>query len=276
MCGRYTLSLSVEEIWDELDLDGEPGADIWSQGPQTTLAPRFNIAPSQAVPVVTDKSPGKLVMVRWGLVPFWAKDPKIGYRMLNARGETLADKPAFRDSFKKRRCLVVADGFYEWKRPEEPAEASQTSKSKKTRKAPKIPFYARPTAGGVLTFAGLWASWRPKDMASEQTGEQPGPQVISCTVVTTDAAGPMSDVHHRMPVILEGDARARWLDHGSTPEDLDALIAPRIPDLELFAVRPLVNSVKNDGPDLIVPADQDGRTGLTDDDGVPSQRILVD
>ena len=102
MCGRYTLSLSVDEIWDDLDLDGEPGADVWSQGPESDLIPRYNIAPTQAVPVVTDKSPKKLVMLRWGLVPFWAKDAKIGARMLNARAETVADKPAFRDAFRKR------------------------------------------------------------------------------------------------------------------------------------------------------------------------------
>jgi len=238
MCGRYTLSLSVDEIWDELELDGEPGADIWSQGPQGVedgITPRFNIAPTQAVPVVTDKSPKKLVMLRWGLVPFWAKDVKIGARMLNARAESLADKPAFKDSFQRRRCLVLADGFYEWHREGE------------GKKATKTPMYARRPGAGLITFAGLWASWHSK--------EEPDQRVISCTIVTTDAAGVMTDVHHRMPVIIEPDARADWLDRGASVEDLGPLLKPHDADLEVYAIRTLVNSVKNDGPELIVPAD---------------------
>lgn len=270
MCGRYTLSLSVGEIWDELDLEGEPGEDIWSQGPETNLAPRFNIAPSQAVPVVTDKSPSKLVMLRWGLIPHWAKDTKVGYRMLNARGETVAAKPAFRDSFKKRRCLVIADGFYEWKKEGE------------GKKAPKTPYYARPEGGGVMAFAGLWSSWRAKttgaagsvdsvDSAGTSDEVQPVEQVISCTIVTTDAAGVMADVHHRMPVILEGEARRRWLDPGAGPDELNALLLPRVPALEAYPIQTLVNSVRNDGPELIVPApaDEDGA-------GSAPERILVD
>lgn len=247
MCGRYTLSLSVDEIWDDLDLDGEPGEDIWSQGPEKDLSPRYNIAPTQAVPVVTDKSPKKLVMLRWGLVPFWAKDIKIGARMLNARAESLSTKPAFRDSFQKRRCLVVADGFYEWKKDGE------------GKKPKKTPMFARPAAGGVLTFAGLWASWKSKD--------DPEQRVISCTIVTTDAAGEMANIHHRMPVVLPAEARAAWLDLDAETSDLTALLAPSDPELEVFAVRPLVNSVKNDGPELIVPAGDARDT---------PERILVD
>jgi putative SOS response-associated peptidase YedK len=241
MCGRYTLSLSVEEIWDDLALEGQPGADVWSQGPEKELVPRYNIAPTQAVPVVTDKSPKKLVMLRWGLIPFWADDPKIGARMLNARAESLADKPAFRDAFQKRRCLVVADGFYEWKREALPRGEKPVKKG-----APKTPMYARRLGGGVLTFAGLWAKWRSK--------EDPEVQILSCTIVTTDAAGAMASVHDRMPAILAPEARSVWLDPAMQPSELEELLMPRDPELEIHAVRPLVNSVKNDGPELIVPA----------------------
>jgi putative SOS response-associated peptidase YedK len=231
MCGRYTLSLSVDEIWDELDLDGEPGADVWSQGPENGLEPRFNIAPTQAVPVVTDKSPKKLVMLRWGLVPFWADDPKIGVRMLNARAESLSEKPAFRDPYQKRRCLVLADGFYEWKR------------QGKGKSAKKTPMYAHLESGGLITFAGLWAAWRSK--------EDPERQIISCTIVTTESAGLVATIHHRMPVIIEPEMRDVWLDRDQKTRDLDPLLEPRDTGLEVYEVRPLVNSVKNDGPELI-------------------------
>ncbi len=227
MCGRYTLSLSVDEIWDELDLDGEPGADVWSQGPEENLSARYNIAPTQAVPVVTDKSPKKLVMLRWGLIPFWADDPKVGARMLNARAESLADKPAFRDPYRKRRCLVLADGFYEWKR------------DGKT----KTPMFLHETGGGLLTFAGLWASWHSK--------EDPERQILSCTIVTTKAAGIAASIHDRMPAIITPEMREVWLDRGQSTDELDALLTPRDPELEAYAVRTLVNSVKNDGPELI-------------------------
>ncbi len=234
MCGRYTLSLSVDEIWDELDLDGEPGADVWSQGREADLGPRFNIAPTQSVPVVTDKSPKKLVMLRWGLIPFWADDPKMGARMLNARAESLADKPAFRDPYRKRRCLVLADGFYEWKR------------EGRGKSAKKTPMYVRREGGGLMTFAGLWASWRSK--------EDPEEQVISCTIVTTQSAGLVATIHHRMPAIITPELREVWLDREQEPADLDPLLEPRDLGLELYPVRPLVNSVKNDGPELIEPA----------------------
>jgi putative SOS response-associated peptidase YedK len=231
MCGRYTLSLSVDEIWDELDLEGDPGSDVWSQGPEETLEPRFNIAPTQAVPVVTDKSPKKLVMLRWGLVPFWADDPKIGARMLNARAESLADKPAFRDPYQKRRCLVLADGFYEWKR------------EGKGKSARKTPMYVHHKGGGLITFAGLWASWRSK--------EDPEKRILSCTIVTTESAGLVATIHHRMPVIIEPEMREVWLDRDQKTSELDPLLAPRDVGLEVYEVRTLVNSVKNDGPELV-------------------------
>lgn len=226
MCGRFTLTVSARVLSDLFDVDDVPDLD-----------PRYNIAPTQTVPVVRRPGDGRreLALVRWGLIPFWAKDEAIGARMINARGETVAEKPAFRDSLARRRCLVLADGFYEWK--------AQGRK--------KLPTYFHRKDGAAFAFAGLWASWGQGDEALE-----------TVTIVTAPANELVAAVHDRMPVIVAPADYRRWLAErpieGAAIEDV--LVHPDYRDFESFAVAPLVNSVANDGPELIARAP--AQTGL--------------
>lgn len=202
------------------------------------LAPRYNIAPSQSVPVVrfeAERDCRVLVAHRWGLIPSWAKDSKIGYRMINARSETAASKPAFRKPFRERRCLVVADGFYEWAR-------AGTAKQ---------PWYFRLRSGESFAFAGLWDRW-----VSTETGEV----VDSCTILTTSANDLVRPVHERMPVILPPERYDLWLD--PEVEDtsmLEPLLAP-YPAREMAAhpVSTRVNNPRNDEPACVEPVEAEG------------------
>ena len=221
MCGRFAFYSPAEAVTRLFG--AQPGED---------LAPRFNIAPTQDAPVVRVDAEGarEFVPLRWGLIPFWAKDPKIGNRMINARAETVAEKPAFRQAFRKRRCLVLADGFYEW------------------QKTPggKTPWYISLGSGEPFAMAGLWESWR---------GDGADP-VETCSIITTGPNELMVRLHNRMPAILLGEAVDRWLDAASAPAALTDLLAP-IPASRLGAV-PVsrrVNSPANDGPELIEPAE---------------------
>lgn len=241
MCGRYSLTTPVEGLRQLFEFPEQPN-----------LQPRYNIAPTQEVaavrrePPVSDSSDEAadeaktgssgaarhLVLLRWGLIPGWAKDPSIGSRMINARAETLAEKPAFRSAFAKRRCLVPADGFYEWQKRDGGA---------------KQPYWIARPDGGPFAFAGLWERWRdPRD----------GSRVESCTLVTTEANATLRPIHPRMPVTLAPEAHALWLDPTAAPERLLALLRPG-PDglLTPRAVSTRVNKVANDGPDLIAPID---------------------
>ena len=218
MCGRFTLSADLKSLLKKFglsDLDFE-------------VKPRWNIAPSQAVPVIA--VPGRLELMRWGLVPSWAKDASIGHKLINARAETLAEKPAFRAAFKSRRCLVPADGFYEWR----PAGKL------------KVPVRVRLKGGDLFAFAGLWETWR-----SPEDGE-----VRTFTIVTTEANGLLKPVHDRMPVILKPEDEGRWLDtEEKEPARLTALLKPYPSDrMEFYDVSPAVNSPKNDVPQCAEPA----------------------
>ena len=238
MCGRYTLIASQDAIQGAFDIKLE-GFD-WMRH-----FPRYNIAPSQGVLVVVN-SPDQTLMnaeqpqtisrgarvadlFRWGLIPFWAKDPAIGNRMINARSETLAKKPAFRTSLRKKRCLVVADGFYEWR-----ADAGK-----------KVPMRIALKSGEPFAFAGLWDEWKAP------TGEP----VRSCTIITTTPNELMADIHNRMPVILQSEAEKVWLDPDVQDAGLLAsLLAPYPTDrMSAYRVSPLVNSPKNDSPECILP-----------------------
>ena len=217
MCGRYLITTPVEAIRQIFQVDQRPN-----------LAPRYNVAPTQSVPIVRRGASGReLVTVRWGLVPFWAKDLKIGAKMINAKAETVAEKPAFRDGYRRKRCLVLADGFYEWKKIE----------------GGKQPYLIRLKTAEPLAFAGLWADWKDKDS---------GERIESCTIITTEPNALMATIHNRMPAILPPDAYDLWLD----PEAADGkgLLRP-FPDaaMEAFAVSPRVGNVKNDDPELIEP-----------------------
>jgi putative SOS response-associated peptidase YedK len=218
MCGRYRLS-QVERIEHALEPEQMFG-----------LTPRYNIAPTQPVPIVRqDDARRTLAMVRWGLVPFWAKDVCAGSRMINARSETVLEKPTFRDCFAKRRCLIPADGFYEWMKTG----------------ARRRPFHFGMKDDSLFAFAGLWDCWKPSDSVA----------VESCTILTITANTLVADLHDRMPVILPREHYAVWL--GAPPSE-----APKVVDLLVpfdpglmrrYEVSPLVNKPGNDSPDCIVP-----------------------
>jgi len=222
MCGRFALKAPPRTIQEHFHL------------PETIeLSPRFNIAPSQTIAVVRclqGEKTRQLVMLRWGLIPPWAKDMKIGYKMINARSETLAQKPSFRAAFKKRRCLIVADGFYEWK------HAGRI----------KEPFYVQLENGAVFGFAGLWESWKSPD----------GNIVESCTVITTSANELIRKIHDRMPVILLPADYETWLQDSTPEQRLQQLLAPYPAEvMEMYRVSSEVNSPKNDTPACIRPHD---------------------
>jgi putative SOS response-associated peptidase YedK len=216
MCGRYLLHAPVDLLQRAFGFAELPN-----------LAPRYNIAPTQAAPIVRIAEGARsLVMARWGLIPFWAKDPRIGVQAINARAETVATKPMFREAFRRRRCLVPADGFYEWQRLD--------ARSKR-------PLLIRPADGQPIAFAGLWEVWRGPE----------GP-VTSYTIVTTTANATCAPIHDRMPVILAREDHAAWLD--PTRPDAERLLRP-CPDawLTVQAVSPRVGNVRNDDPELIEP-----------------------
>lgn len=218
MCGRFTDHLSWSEIADLYDLT------------QTALnlPARYNVAPTQEISVIAEH---ELRRMRWGLVPFWAKDLSIGAKMINARAETLAEKPAFRNALKQRRCLIPASGFFEWKR-----QGAGRGKDKQ-------PFYITRADGQPMTFAGLWESWDAKE------GENAGETVLSATIITCAPNKTMAEIHNRMPVILEKDAFSAWLDEADR-----AQLAPCADDLlEMWPVRKEVGNVRNDDPANIEP-----------------------
>jgi putative SOS response-associated peptidase YedK len=220
MCGRFTLATSGAQLATQFAL---------AEAPQ--LAPRYNIAPTQSVAVVRSGGAGReLVVLRWGLVPVWAKDPSIGARMINARAETAAEKPAFRTALRQRRCLIPADGFYEW-------QAAPGGKQ---------PFYFQMADGAPFALAGLWERWPGTE----------GVLLETCTILTTEANDLLRPFHDRMPVIVAPTDYARWLDPAlRDPEAVRDLLAPY--DSSVMAAHPVsreVNRVANDGPHLIVPA----------------------
>lgn len=234
MCGRMVLTRSASEIADAFDLaPGEAGLE---------LVPRYNIAPTQDVAAVRVGEDGErhLALLYWGLVPFWARDKSIGSRLINARSETAAEKPAFRAAMRRRRCVVPVDGFYEWLRP--PAEPGQKGRPR------RVPHYFRPADGAVLGIAGLFEAWTDK-----ATGEV----VESCTLLTTEANAAVRPIHHRMPVLLARADVAAWLDPAAEdPFVLESLLCPA-PDglLEAVRVGTAVNNPRHDAPDCIAPAD---------------------
>ncbi len=220
MCGRFTLTLDPGELQELLEL-----------GPFIHIVqPRFNIAPSQPVPIVKEAKTRAVELYRWGLVPFWADDPKIGYRMINARSETAHEKPSFRAAFKYRRCLILADGFFEWH-----------SKAKST---PKIPYFFKLENDYPFTFAGLYEHWQSKD----------GGELHTCTILTCPPNEMVSKYHNRMPVILDKDARWTWLEQGMDKSILRDLLAPYPADkMKCYAVSRAVNSPENDRPEVLEP-----------------------
>jgi putative SOS response-associated peptidase YedK len=220
MCGRYTLKTDAAVIQDELGLDEPPA-----------VTARYNIAPTQGAPIVTAMAPHALTVAQWGLIPHWATDPRIGGRHINARSESVDDKRAFKEAFERRRCLVVADGFYEW-----------THAGKVTQ-----PFYIHLESGRPFTLAGLWERWH----------SPAGLDVLSFTIISTRADAFMSKLHTRMPVFLGREARAKWLAPETDAAALKALMEPGTPEpLKAFEVEPRVNSASVDDVRCLEPARQ--------------------
>lgn len=224
MCGRFSQSDSAEEIAARFQ------AAIASHHPGR----QYNVAPTDEVSAVLDYHEERVVdTFRWGLVPVWADSPRHGARMINARAETAESSSAYRSALRERRCVIPVDGFFEFKR---------------TDGAPRPqPWFVHRADGEPMAFAGLWAIWRDPDTAS---------RLYSCTILTTTPNQLMSRLHHRMPVILEADGWAAWLDPAAPVDALRAMLVPAAEDLlEVYPVSPEVNDVRNEGPHLIQPMD---------------------
>jgi putative SOS response-associated peptidase YedK len=219
MCGRYCITSAPEAI-----------RALFRYPDRPNFPPRYNVAPTQPVPIVRlMEGERRFALVRWGLIPAWVKDPKGFALLINARGESVNEKPAFRNAMKRRRCLFPADGFYEWK-----MEAGR-----------RRVFHARRPGGVPLAFAGLWETWIGPN----------GEEMETAAIVTTQANKEMGAVHHRAPVIVPPEQFDLWLDGGKIDaETATALIAPAADgSMEVFEVSPAVNKVANDSPDLVEP-----------------------
>ena len=216
MCGRFAFYSPAEAA-----------AALFGADAGIEVEPRYNIAPTLPVAAVRQSAAGtrELVNFRWGLVPYWAKDPSIGNRMINARAETVAEKPAYRSAYRERRCLVLADGFYEWR----------------TEARGKTPWYISLASGAPCAFAGLWESWRDRES---------GEVLHTCAIVTTAAQGPLAQLHDRTPVVLVPATAERWLA-GDAALLGDVTAIP--PALRAWPVDRRVNNARNEGPDLVDP-----------------------
>ena len=222
MCGRYSLIADIGELRERFDFDGS----------ELTHAPRYNIAPTQMALAVTNGSERRGSYMRRGLIPSWAKSASVGSRMINARAEMVAERPSFRTALQRRRCLVLADGFYEWK----------------GKGSGKRPMRIVMASGEPFAFAGVWDAWRdPK-----------GEVLRSCTIITTSANELLSPIHDRMPVILPRELESLWLDHDIQDyAALGGILTPYITDeMEAYEVSSLVNNPANDGPEMVVPVGQ--------------------
>ena len=217
MCGRYALYSSVEQLRKHFPIDQV----------ESEISPNYNVAPTQEVPaIIHSEESNVLTKLHWGLVPFWAKDAKIGSKMINARLETVATKPAFRDAFKKRRCLIPADGFYEWY----------------GAKGQKQPVYITLPDRKPLVFAGLWEAWNDK--------ADPGTVYRSCTIITRESAGDLRKIHNRMPVALAPEVYDAWMEPGKDGVEslLDILSWGAVTEFTFYPVSKQVNTVRNNDP----------------------------
>jgi len=219
MCGRFTITIAPAFFQQELDLGSVPSE--WT--------PRYNAAPSQDIPVVLNPETRDVEMLRWGLVPYWAKDPGIGFNLINARTETIQEKPSFKKAFKLRRCLILADGFYEWQ--------------KQSGKAPKAPFYFQLADGAPFAFAGIWETWLSPE----------GSIIHSCSIITCPPNELIAPIHNRMPVILDKTTCWGWMAD-QPPAALQALLAPYPADnMRAHPVGLAVNNPRNDTAACVQP-----------------------
>jgi putative SOS response-associated peptidase YedK len=252
MCGRYVLRTDPAALAGQLGVTGEP---VLERLAGEDGGPNYNVAPTDPVLAALERQPRGaapdapaerlLREVRWGLVPSWAKDKSVGSRMFNARIESVTEKPAFKRAFMKRRCILPADGYYEWYKPEAP-------------KAVKQPFFIHEASGGPLAFAGLYELWRDPAVADK---EDPAAWLWSATILTTASVGGLHRIHDRMPVVVPAGHYDRWLDPafgsgaGEADELLALLDAGRDLGLATYPVSTAVNSVRNNGPELVEPVE---------------------
>jgi putative SOS response-associated peptidase YedK len=270
MCGRYVAKADPAELAKQFEIDQLALGD----GPDAGVAPDYNVAPSKPVLAVLERRPRgeraeraeepapatrQLRTVRWGLVPSWAKDPSIGNRLVNARIETADSKPSFRRAFAKRRCILPADGYYEWYLPE-----SREGETKTARRARKQPFYIHRRDGGTLAIAGLYELWRDP----RREDDDPDAWQWTTVVLTTSATDDLGRIHDRMPLLVPREAYDTWLDTGEAEaERLKELLVPALAgggeqastgELTAYPVSTMVNNVRNNGPELIDPLPLDG------------------
>ena len=226
MCGRFVQYSPVEKVQQIFNIGTEP----------LEVIPNYNVTPTQKIlTIIKHDNENKLEKLHWGLVPFWAKDVTIGSRMINARAETVSQKPSFRNAFRKRRCLIPVDGFYEWK----------------GEKGNKQPYYVFIPSGEPFAFAGLWETWIDQKSDEESVYN-------SCTIITTGASESIREIHHRMPAILAPESHEKWLNTDIQDSiELQAIIDDDlIYDMKYYPVSTLVNSVKNNDPNCIKPIDE--------------------
>jgi len=256
MCGRYASSRKPEDLVEEFEVD-----KVVSDEP---LPADYNVAPTKDVYAVMDRVPRdapegtpaerRLTTVTWGLVPSWAKDRKIGSRMINARLETLTEKPSFKRAVAKRRCLLPADGYYEW---------YETDQIGPRGKPVKQPFYITPKDGGVMAMAGLYEIWRDKAVDDP---DSPGAFLWTCTVITTSAEDSVGHIHDRMPMLVEPESYGAWLDAERTSfDDVAGVLVPAAPGrLDAYPVSTDVNNVRNNGAALVAALPLEGADGAPD------------
>ena len=222
MCGRYTLTVNLSKLRDRFGFEEEIGFEY---------VPRYNIAPTQNVAVIVNKGGNHMELFRWGLIPYWAKDPEIGNRLINARAETLAEKPSFKRSFRQRRCLVLADSFYEWRKID----------------GYKIPMRIILKSREPFGFAGLWDCWHSPE----------GEDINSFTIITTTPNELLKSIHNRMPVVLSPEEEKTWLNPNIQDEFILSKLLDPYPseEMEVCKVSRLVNSPSNDIPECIRPVE---------------------
>lgn len=224
MCGRFQLSLKGKHISERFNVE------VFDE----MYSPNFNCAPSQKLPVITNTATGELSFFKWGLIPYWAKDPRIGFKLLNTRAETIQEKPSFRQAFIKRRCLIPANGFYEW------------------RKSDKLPFRIFLKSEALFAFAGIWEVWKD---AEERA-------IYTFSIITTSPNNLMSSIHDRMPVILPIEYEEAWLKEENTASLQKLLIPFNDSKMEAYSISKKVNSPKNNGPEIAVPVAEESQGSL--------------
>ena len=219
MCGRFQLSVKGKHISERFNV--EVFDDLYK--------PSFNCAPSQNLPVITNTNSSNLSYLRWGLIPFWAKDPRVGFRNINTRSETISEKPSFRNAFKKRRCLIPSNGFYEWKKDSN-----------------KTPYRIFLKDESLFAMAGIWETWKDAE----------GKETDTFSIITTTANSAIKEIHHRMPVILKPEDEQTWL-HEQDENKLVGLLTPFSQEkTNFYTISKLVNKPINNGPEIITPANE--------------------